>query len=101
MPGTHRQGGALASFAGRIKLVTFRLTQEEYEAVKNLCLSRGVRSISEFTREAIRLQLGGHQSRAFVSPDLISLGLALEQIDVALKDLSGKIARVLGPVDRG
>ena len=85
-------------FASRKRLVTFRLTLEEYEAVRNLCISRGVRSISELTREAVLQQLSAdRQSRTFVSGDLVTLIGALEHIDDALKDLSGRILNVLGP----
>jgi hypothetical protein len=85
-------------FASRKRLVTFRLTLEEYEALKSLCISKGVRSISELTREAVLQQLSAdRQSRTLVSGDLVTLISALEHIDDALKDLSGRILSVLGP----
>ena len=85
-------------FASRKKLVTFRLTTEEYDAVKNLCITKGVRSISELTREALLQQLTAErQSRTLASGDLVTLITALEHIDEALKDLSGRISNVLGP----
>ncbi len=91
----------MAFFASRKRLVTYRLTLEEYEALKNLCISKGVRSISELTREAVLQQLSADfQSRTFVTGDLVTLIDALEHIDDALKDLSGRILNVLGPGKR-
>jgi hypothetical protein len=85
-------------FARRKKLVTFRLTVEEYEALKSLCISNGVRSISELTREAVLQQLSAdRQSRTAVSGDLVTLLPALEYLDNALRNLSGRISNVLGP----
>lgn len=84
--------------ATRKRLVTFRLTDDEYEALKQLCISKGIRSISELTRDAVLQQLSaGRHSRTFVSEDLMTLMTALEDIDDALKDLSRRISNVLGP----
>lgn len=84
-------------FASRKKLVTFRVTREEYEALRSLCISRGIRSISELTRDAVLQQVSSERvSRKLVSNDLISLMSSLEQIDEAIKDLSGRISNVLG-----
>lgn len=85
-------------FTSRKKLVTYRLTVEEYQALKSLCITKGVRSISELTRDAVLQQLtAGRPSRNLVSGDLASLTSALEHIDDALLDLSGRISNVLGP----
>jgi hypothetical protein len=84
-------------FTSRKKLVTFRLTVEEYQALKSLCITKGVRSISELTRDAVLQQLSNRPSRSLVSGDLVTLISALEHIDDALQDLSGRISTVLGP----
>jgi hypothetical protein len=82
----------------RTKLVSFRLSAEEYEALRNYCIARKVRSVSELTRESILLQVYGDRSqRNLITGDIVALGSALEEIDVALKNLSGRISRVLGP----
>jgi hypothetical protein len=84
--------------ASRKKLITFRVTVEEYEALRQICISKRARSISELTRGAVLQQLSAETpSRAVISGDLISLVSALEQIDGAIKELSGHISKVLGP----
>ena len=37
----------------RSRVVLFRLTQEEYESLKQACLDQGGRNLSEFTRSAL------------------------------------------------
>ena len=85
-------------FATRKRLVTFRLTKDEYEALRALCVSKRARSISELTRGAVLQQLSPDSPpRGVISDDLITLISALEQIDDALRDLSGRISKILGP----
>jgi len=87
--------------ASRKKLITFRVTAEEYEALRKICISKRARSISELTRGAVLQQLSAETpSRAIISGDLVTLVSALEQIDGAIKELSGHISKVLGPVSQ-
>jgi hypothetical protein len=84
--------------SSRKKLVTFRLTVEEYEALKSLCIEKGVRSISELTREAVLQHLStDRQARTIGSGDLVTLITTLEHIDDALKDLGVRISSAFGP----
>jgi hypothetical protein len=81
----------------RNRLVSFRLSAEEYDALKQVCIASGARSISDFARESvlhgIETRRGG---RAFLGDDLATLSFRLEELDSALKNLSDLIARVLG-----
>jgi hypothetical protein len=85
----------------RNKLVSFRLTVEEYEALKGLCLSKGTRSISEFTRGALlkHLERDGVNGGVILG-DLVSLIHSIEEIDQALQDLRSLISGVLGRAGR-
>jgi len=42
----------------RNRMVSFRLTAEEYDRFRELCFAHGVRSVSEMARTAINLLLG-------------------------------------------
>lgn len=46
----------------RDKMITFRVTQEEYGTFQKLCATRGLRSISETAREALNMLLHGSLS---------------------------------------
>ena len=81
----------------RNRLVSFRLSPEEYENLRDVCIASGSRSISDFARESvlhgIETRRGG---RALLGDDLATLSFRLEELDDALKNLSELIARVLG-----
>jgi len=46
------------SLKRRNRIVIFRLTEEEYESLKNVCIHRGARSISDFARSALLTSMG-------------------------------------------
>jgi hypothetical protein len=84
--------------ASRKKLVTFRVTMEEYEALRGLCISRRARSISELTRGAVLQQLSTETLPRSAAPeDLVTLISVLEQIDDELRHIRGRISRIVGP----
>lgn len=91
----------MAVLKSRSRLVTFRLSNEEYESLKNTCVAEGARSISDFARAAVLHRVETHGSkRVSLGDDLATLSARLEELDGALRDLSGRIARVLGNAKR-
>jgi hypothetical protein len=65
-------------FSSRTKSVTFRISAEEYEALRNCCIANKVRSIFELARESSLQQIYGDRShRNLVSADLVALGSVL------------------------
>jgi hypothetical protein len=90
--------GLMPLFNSRTKSVTFRVSAEEYETLRNYCISKKVRSISELARESILQPACADRARCnLASADLDEIGSALVEIDAALKSLSGRISKVLGP----
>lgn len=77
--------------------MTFRLSNDEYESLKSTCIAEGARSISDFARAAVlhRVEMHGAK-KVSLGEDLATLSSRLEELDGALKELSGRIARVLG-----
>jgi hypothetical protein len=81
----------------RSHLVTFRLSEHEFEKVKQTCIETGARSLSEFTRAAVLEKMGAvDHPTALLSLDLSTIARELRELDDAMKDLSNKIERVLG-----
>ena len=79
------------------RLVTFRLSEAEYEALRNTCEIHGVRSVSEFGRDAVLNRMHSlNKTTVSLGEDLTTLGTRLEDLDDALRELSGHISRVLG-----
>jgi len=63
----------------RSRIVSFRLSQEEYDALKDTCIAQGARSISDFARSAAcRLARNGNGS-----PD--------EALEATIRMLEGRV----------
>ena len=45
---------AISRFDRRIRIVSFRLSEREYAALREFCAANGMRGISDLTRRAIR-----------------------------------------------
>ena len=69
------------------RIMSLRLSEEEYESLKSVYAARGVRSMSEFARDAM-LQLVGHAAAD---------GAPLED---RIQLLDGKLAMLEGEVNR-
>jgi hypothetical protein len=46
-------------FKARSRMVSVRLSEDEYIALRELCLTTGARSVSDITRDAMRAFLNG------------------------------------------
>lgn len=81
----------------RAKLVTFRLTDEEYDYFRAACEGSGRGSMSDFARKAAldfaRLQTSG---RRFLTEDLSTIAVQLEDLSATLFALGKQINDVLG-----
>jgi hypothetical protein len=67
--------------------MSLRLSEEEYENLKSVYVSRGVRSLSEFARDAMLQVLGREASNGGTLEDRVQL-------------LDGKIAMLEGELQR-
>jgi hypothetical protein len=68
----------------RSRTISIRLSEQEYLGLKRLCIVTGARSVSDLTRDAMRVVLNG------VSRDDV-LGLRMEEFRSLLKSLDRKI----------
>lgn len=92
----------MALLKRRSRLVTFRVSAEEYEALTKTCLEYRARSIADFARAAVLQQLQTpHAPGGNLSGDLITLSRALHDLDLALGDIRKRIRGILGPVRSG
>ena len=74
----------------RSRIVSFRLSQEEYDALKDTCLAEGARSISDFARSAAcRLARNGNGSPdEGLQATVLTLQGRVEDLDRELKRLA-------------
>jgi hypothetical protein len=94
------------SIESRSRMISFRLTQEEYEKFRRVCFTHGIRSVSEMARAAINLLLqeparAPHEaieSRvAELEARVHMLFLELKRLDrnaVSLPDLSSTLSKL-------
>ncbi len=60
-------------------MVNFRLSEDEYEYLKNMCVTEGARSISDFARSAVCRSIATRS----ISPQ--------DQLDARVRHLDGKV----------
>jgi hypothetical protein len=87
----------MAVETGRMCLLTFRLSDKEYELAKTACMHQGSKSIAEFVRRAVmyQVQREGEGNVSFAD-DLATLTVRLQELELALKDAGMRIGRLLG-----
>ncbi len=96
----------MAVFKPRTRMVNFRLSEAEYQELRNLSVAHGARSISDFTRAAVCGLIRDGEGAKSDGEDLEAtvrwLAGKVEEIDRELKRLATIIARggISGPRKR-
>lgn len=70
------------------KIISLRLSEEEYESLKSIYESRGVRSLSEFARDAMHRVVGGGP------PDGANIEDRVELLHGKVTVLEGEVSRL-------
>jgi Ribbon-helix-helix protein, copG family len=71
-------------------MVSFRLSEEEYEELKHICATIGARSLSDIARDAVhRLLDDGVEPKRDLETELRRLSQKMEAIDNEVKRLAG------------
>jgi Ribbon-helix-helix protein, copG family len=71
----------------RSRMISVRLSEEEYAALRHLCSLTGARSVSDLTRDAMRTVLRGvNQEESF--------GSNLEEFRAGMKNLEEKVEQL-------
>jgi hypothetical protein len=90
------------NFQPRRRIVTLRVSSDEYEALRTFCSESEVRSISEFARSAVVDRVAVLSApRGLLTADLATLSRQLSELDKLLGNLRARIHQVLGTVDSG
>ena len=74
----------------RIRMVSFRLSEEEYDGLRNLCHTEGARSVSDLARSTVCRLLGSPNG----SP-VVTLEKRVEELNQAIKRLSQLVEKPL------
>lgn len=84
--------------ARRTKLVTFRLSPEEYHTLEAACTAHRVRSVSDLTRDAVQQWIQGSPYNGLWSPSPLnpptSLAAELERVENCIRVLTQELQRL-------
>jgi hypothetical protein len=83
----------------RTRLISFRLSDEEYQALVEMTNLQNARSISDFSRTALCQALKGNLNPSILEPDGRSPNYARELIK-SMQELGSVIAKLSGQIDR-
>jgi hypothetical protein len=85
----------------RDRLVSFRLSEEEYECLRNVSVAQRARSISEFARTVLRnVVVTSAQPDEFATARK-TMETTLSHLTQSMGELSRAIAQVTHQIDRG
>jgi len=74
-------------------MVSFRLSEEEYEGLKHICMTVGARSLSDIAREAVqRLLSNGAEPKSDGDAQMRALHQRMDALDQEVKRLAGLVA---------
>ncbi|MGA2134357.1 MAG: hypothetical protein ABSH50_18860 [Bryobacteraceae bacterium] len=86
-------------FKTRTRMVSFRLSEDEYERLKDLSLMECARSVSEFARAALcKLPGGNGDSATPAAPRMEKLEGAVRQLRTEMRELRQIVEATLGQV---
>ena len=74
----------------RTRMVNFRLSEDEYTDLRNMCMAKGVRSVSDFARSAVaQLVSETNGSTGMFESTVRQLYGRIEELDREVKRLTG------------
>jgi len=76
----------------RSRMISVRLSEDEYSALQHLCATTGARSVSDLTRDAMRALLNGqvHENPPAILID--EFRTRLSNLDQKVDELAGRVA---------
>ena len=82
----------MAIYSPRTRLVNFRLSEDEYQTLKEAAIRQGARSISDFARGAILNSVANPRSE--------NGGLDLAGLDRKVTEIQGTVEKISGFLNR-
>lgn len=75
----------------RKRMISVRLSDDEYSALKALCVIRGNRSVSDLTRDAVRGLLSGKEREDVFTERLEEFRLQMKVLDQRIAQLQSRM----------
>ena len=78
----------------RSRMISVRLSEEEYTALRHLCLLTGARSLSDLTRDAVQSVLNGVKREGPVGTDLEEFRAGMKNLEMKVMQLEAKLTTI-------
>lgn len=75
----------------RSRMISVRLSEDEYSALQDLCSTTGARSISDLTRDAMRALLNGPSPESMAGKHFDEFRTQLRKLDQRVEELANLI----------
>lgn len=75
----------------RSRMISVRLSDEEYSALRHLCSSTGARSVSDLTREAMHTLLSGANQDVMLGSHMDEFRAQMRSLDKKIEQLTSEI----------
>ena len=79
----------------RSRMISIRLSEEEYSALRRLCSVTGARSVSDLTRDAMRALLNGSERKDAAGSQVDEFRAEIRGMDRKIEQLASDIAHWL------
>ena len=79
----------------RSRMISIRLSEEEYSALRRLCSVTGARSVSDLTRDAMRALLDGSERKDAAGSHVDEFRAEIRGMDRKIEQLASDIAHWL------
>ncbi len=76
----------------RSRMISVRLSEEEYVTLHRLCSKTGARSISDLTRDAVQVLLRGTNGDAFLGTYMDELRTQMQELHKKIEQLSADLS---------
>jgi hypothetical protein len=76
----------------RSRMISVRLSEDEYESLRTLCMSTGARSVSDLTRDAMQILLKKSSEDNTISGYMDDVRAQISALDHKIEVLSERIA---------
>lgn len=76
----------------RSRMISVRLSEEEYSALVNLCVSNGARSVSDVARDAMRMLLRRDKNKNNSHSEVNGIDAQIRSLNQRIEELKDRLA---------
>jgi len=87
----------MSVFKRRSRMISFRVSEDEYDGLRNLCINEGARSVSDMARDAVQRLITRHSCQNNQLETVVqALQGKIEFLDMEVKRLGKVLSKQAG-----